>query len=340
MFNNRKVLDVHAHVFAPADAYANLVVMLGANTPLPSPVRTKAKSAILRWDEDEIVDFMNEHIRQIDERNIDVQILGPRPFLGMGWMPAHLQVAWTTHVNETIDLQCRAFPGRFLGACQLPHDVHAPDAGHCIDELNRCVDELGFVAAYVSPDPDGKRTAPGVHSTWWDPLYTRCVELGVPIIIHGSTNGDPRAADIPNNYQLNFLTEQYLATQFLTRGHVFERHPDLRVLVCHCGGALERFITTDASHIGQGALGDNLFYDTCAYDIDFLTAAIKQKGPDTMCFGAEVPGSGRAPRPETGLPGDDLVPVIGGFDWLSAEDKDKIFYDNPLRFCKGFERLL
>ena len=203
------------------------------------------------WKEDRIVEFMSSHVELLDERGIDVQILGPRPFLGMGWMPAHLQPSWTQHVNDLVDLQCRSFPDRFIGACQLPHDVHASDASHCLAELDRCVGELGFVAAYVSPDPDGKRTAPGVHSPWWDPLYARCVELDVPVIIHGTANGDPRAADIPNNYQLNFLTEQYLAGQFLTRGHVFERHPQLRVLICHCGGALERFIATDDSHLGQ-----------------------------------------------------------------------------------------
>ena len=39
MFNGRKVLDVHSHVFAPMEAYAHLTLMLGANTPMPSVVR-------------------------------------------------------------------------------------------------------------------------------------------------------------------------------------------------------------------------------------------------------------------------------------------------------------
>jgi predicted TIM-barrel fold metal-dependent hydrolase len=340
MFNNHKVLDVHSHVYAPIEAYAHLTMMVGANTPMPSVVQSKRLAMSFGWSEDRIVEYMSGHVKLLDQRGIDAQILGPRPFLSMGWMPAHLQPAWTEHVNDLIDLQCRSFPDRFIGACQLPHDVHATDASHCLPELDRCVGELGFVAAYVSPDPDGKRTAPGVHSTWWDPLYARCVDLDIPIIVHGTMNADPRAADIPNNYQLNFLTEQYLAGQFLTRGHVFDRHPQLRVLICHCGGALERFIATDDTHIGQRNLVDNLFYDTCAYDLDFLTAAIRQKGVDSMCFGVETPGSGSAPRADTGRPGDDLVPVIDGFDWLTADDKDKIFHHNPLRFCAGFKQVL
>ncbi|MDQ1425513.1 MAG: 4-oxalmesaconate hydratase, partial [Acidimicrobiaceae bacterium] len=189
MFNARKVLDVHSHVFAPMEAYAHLTLMLGANTPMPSVVRTGRSAMSFGWKEDRIVEFMSSHVDLLDERGIDVQILGPRPFLGMGWMPAHLQPSWTQHVNDLVDLQCRSFPDRFIGACQLPHDVHASDSSHCLAELDRCVNELGFVAAYVSPDPDGKRTAPGVHSRWWDPLYARCVELDVPVIIHGTANG-------------------------------------------------------------------------------------------------------------------------------------------------------
>ena len=41
-------------------------------------------------------------------------------------------------------------------------------------------------------------------------------------------------------------------------------------------------------------LSDNLFFDTCAYDPHFLTAALKQRGVPQMVFGTESPGSGSA----------------------------------------------
>lgn len=342
MFNDRKVLDVHAHCSAPFSMYSFPLLQLGFNTPLPSFVTDEfmGNSKLIGFNPDDMGPGVDAHIEALDERDIDVQIIGSRPFVTFGWQPAHLIPGYATFTNDLIKMQCDLYPDRFLGAATLPQIADAPDSSHMVDELNRCVDELGFVAAYVSPDPDGARTSPGVHEPYWDDLYNRAVELDVPLIIHGTTNRDRRAADIPSNYQLNFLTEQYLAKEFLERGNVFERHPQLRVLVCHCGGALDRFIKTDAGHIGQHDLVNNLFFDTCAYDTDFLTAAIRQKGVDRMCFGAEVPGSGSAPRADTGLPGDHLIPVIDGFDWLTAEDKDKIFHDNPLRFCPGFSRLL
>src|SRR5262249_38319270 len=76
---------------------------------------------------------------------------------------------------------------------------------------------------------------------------------------------------------------------------------------------------------------NNLFYDTSAYDLNFLEAGLKQHGVSQSLFGTEAPGSGGAPRPDTGRPHDDLVPVIANFGFLSEEDKIAIFNQNPGR---------
>ena len=98
--------------------------------------------------------------------------------------------------------------------------------------------------------------------------------------------------------------------------------------MCHCGGGLDRFSKTDP-HLPQKDLSRNLFFDTCAYESIFLEAAIKQRGVERTVFGTEAPGSGRHVIPETGRSGDDLVPVIDSFSFLSQEDKIKIFNENP-----------
>ena len=72
---------------------------------------------------------------------------------------------------------------------------------------------------------------------------------------------------------------------------MFQRFPRLRVLICHCGGALNRFMPTDP-HLSQKDLRANVFYDTCAHDLVFLEAVIKQRGVESMCFGTEQPGLG------------------------------------------------
>jgi 4-oxalmesaconate hydratase len=48
-------------------------------------------------------------------------------------------------------------------------------------------------------------------------------------------------------------------------------------------------------------------------------------------FGTEKPGTGSARDPESGRDYDDLKPVIEAIDWLSPEDKAKIFEGNARR---------
>lgn len=337
MYHDVRVLDVHGHVSVPFSANSFLILMMGSNTAMDSPIGQELAGPA-RVSKEEFRTAALSHARYMDERNIDVQIIGPRPFLMMAWMEEHLLPAWTGYVNDMIHQQCEMFPDRFLGAAMLPQVSEAPDLSNCLEELNRCVTEYGFAAAYLSPDPGGRRTTPGMHEPYWYPVYARAQELGIPLIVHGTNALDPRYRVVPHNYQLGFLTEQYLAGQFLSHGDVFDRFPELKVIICHCGGALDRFIPTD-HHIAQKDLSGNLFYDTCGYDLNFLEAAIKQRGVPRMLFGTEAPGSGRAVRPETGRSSDDLVPVIGAFDFLTEDEKIKIFNENPARVVPALAKL-
>ena len=235
-----------------------------------------------------------------------------------------------------LDQQHRLHPDRIFGVAQLPQNVKH-DTSVCIEELERCFKELGgFVAAIVNPDPGSDNEYPGMNHEWWFPLYEKAQELDVPLIVHPSFSRDPRVEIIPHNYQLNFLIHEVMSMNLLEHGNVFELYPRLKIAICHCGGALKRFIPSDA-HNAQRDSSNNLFFDTCAYDPIFLEAAIKQKGVSQMLFGTEAPGSGRNVNPETGRTVDDLVPVIDGFGFLTAEDKRAILNTNVKRVFTHFE---
>lgn len=340
MYNGTLVLDVHGHVTVPAAANNFLVTLQGTNSPKASPIGKSLTDGVVFKGGLSVGEFQAaaaRHVAYIDERNIDVQVIGPRPFLTMGWMQPHLHESWARYVNDMIAQQVSFFPDRFVGAAQLPVDSTAPDSSHCVPELDRTVGELGFVAAYVSPDASGDRTTPGLGDPWWNALFARCEELDIPLIVHGTNAIDPRYRDVPNNYQLHFLTEQYLAGQFLGHSDTFDRFPGLRVIICHCGGALNRFVANDG-HLPQRDLSANLFYDSCGYDLNFLEAAIKQRGVPQMVFGTEAPGSGGTVRKDTGRTSDDLVPVLGSFEFLSDEDRLDILYRNPLRVVPGLAK--
>ncbi len=334
MYNGTPVLDVHGHVSAPVETARYVVFLMASNSPSRSPISGPQRQGrgAMNFTDEMFHAAAKEHAEYMDARSIDVQLIGPRPFTMMGWMEPHLMPSWATFTNDTIKKQVEAFPDRFVGAGFLPQISEADDLGNCIPELERCVKELGFKAIYLSPDPSGKRNTPGMNERYWFPVYAKCQELGVPIVVHGTNCLDPRIRIIPQNYQIGFVWEQFLATQLLSHGDVFERYPDLKICVCHGGGALNRFIPTD-NHLAQKDLSKNLFFDTCVYDIPVLEATIKQRGLKQILFGTEAPGSGGAVRPETGKSSDDLVPIIGKMDFLSEDDKVTIMNCNPAGFC-------
>ncbi|MEX2431616.1 MAG: amidohydrolase family protein, partial [Dehalococcoidia bacterium] len=121
--------------------------------------------------------------------------------------------------------------------------------------------------------------------------------------------------------------------------------PGLRICIAHAGGALDRFIMS-SNHKGNYK-GDNLFFDTCTYDIDYLALAIKQWGVANIAFGTEAPGSGGAVRQESdhpskvgvGTTSDNLLPVIDYLPDLSEEDKLTIVNKNPAKVFPGFAKV-
>lgn len=328
MFEGKKVIDVHGHMTTPPTFRAAVAGMVSQNTP-PHGIDIPDEA---------LANANKRHIDMLDDHQIDFQLLSPRPIAMWHWMRPFLQHAWAENTNDVIAQICKLFPDRFAGVAQLPQS-RDEDTSHVLDELNRAVNDLGFVGALVNPDPGGDKQTPGLHEEYWYPLYERAEELGVVLMVHPALTFDKRVEMVHANYQLNNVVEEFIAMQLLEHGTVFDDFPKLKVFVCHGGGALHRFIAEDR-HRGQRDLSNNLWFDTCVLERNVLEATIKQKSAKQMLFGTEAPGSGGQKRPESGRPSDDLVPVIGEIDFLSTEDKHNIFHDNAFNAVPRLEKVL
>jgi len=340
MYKGQKVFDLHGHVTAP-DAYrAAAALIMASNTAQKQSVlmRPDAERPPALRDEAFKQVVYNQHVQYMDERNIDVQVIGPRPFLMMGWMSPDLMPSWTRLTNDAIGKQVSFYPDRFLASMQLSQNGHAPDSTHMLDEIDRCQKEWGVSSVYVGPDPEGKRETPGMDKPYWYALYERCQKDGLPIIIHGTNHQDPRLTIINQNYQVGFMMEQFIATQLLGFSDVFDRFPELKVVVCHCGGCLSRFAPTDG-HNFQRDTSNNLFFDTCIYEPIYLQAGIAQKGVSQMVFGTEAPGSGRHVDPRTGRSGDNVLPTLEEASYLTDDDRMAIVHHNPLKVLPAFAKV-
>lgn len=353
MFQGKTVIDVHGHMSTPPQFRAFAYNLIALRTPGDN----------LAMTQQQMQGPIDRHLRLLDSHNIDVQLVSPRPVAMMHWERPLLVEDWTRITNDIIAQQCEIWSNRFVGVGQLPQSAEL-DTSNCVEELER-THRLGFVGAIVNPDPGADGLTPGMNDEYWYPLYESAEHLEMTLVVHPSITKDPRVEIIPHSYQFNNVREETLATLLLEHSDVFERYPNLRVVICHCGGALNRMVSlgkpVDAvkqahgidttirpsgeesgGNVGLGRvkkedhgprdLAQNLFFDTCTYNPYFLAAAIRERGVDRMVLGTEVPGSGSDMfNPELNAPADDLVAIIDSLDFLTTDDKLQIVHHNALR---------
>jgi hypothetical protein len=128
--NGYKVYDVHGHVTTTNAVRSYAVTLMASNTASRSPLQNAQRAGDL--SDEALQRAAQTHATYMDERNIDVQIIGPRPFTMLGFMEPHLLPSWTRLTNDSIAAQVRFFPDRFIGAAMLPQNAHAPDSKHML----------------------------------------------------------------------------------------------------------------------------------------------------------------------------------------------------------------
>ena len=262
-------------------------------------------------------------------RGTDTTIFSPRASSmahHVGDARANLQ--WARVCNDLIHRVCALFPKQFVGVCQLPQSVGGSPAD-CIGELERCVDELGFIGCNLNPDPSGGRwTSPPLTDRAWYPLYETLVELDVPAMVHVSASCNPNFHATGAHY-LNADTTAFM--QFL-QADLFKEFPTLRFVIPHGGGAVPyhwgryRGLAQDMKRPPlPDLIRNNVFFDTCVYHAPGIELLLKVVPIDNIIFGSEMVGAVRGIDPDTGHYFDDTKRYIDGMAWVSAADKKKLF---------------
>lgn len=294
--------------------------------------------------DDEIRETIEQNqLRQIRERGADMTIFSPRAsamahHVGDGAVSR----AWARVNNDLIGRVVGLFPESFVGVCMLPQ---SPGAGlECsIEELERCVVELGFIGCNLNPDPGGGRfDAPPLTDRYWYPLYEKMVELDVPAMIHVSGSCNPGLHATGAFY----IAADTIAFMQLVAGDLFRDFPTLRLIIPHGGGAVPyhwgRYRGL-ADMLGKPPLGGhvmgNVFFDTCVYHqpgIDLLARVIDTRN---ILFGSEMVGAVRGVDPETGHHFDDTRRYIDALT-ISDAQRDAIYEGNARRVFPRLDKLL
>jgi predicted TIM-barrel fold metal-dependent hydrolase len=327
----RVIIDAHGHVTAPAELYAYQSVLMasrGSNGRLTPSIT-----------DDRIESALEPHLAALKEVQTDLQLISPRPFWAGHYVKPERLVHWYTELtNDIIARQCNAHPDVFRGIAGLPQ-ASGVRPTNCLDELERCIKELGFVGCQINPDPgEGDNQTPGLGDEWWYPLYERLVELDVPALIHAGGCQIPREP-----YTLHFINEASVAVISLLDSRVFEDFPTLKLVISHGGGAipyqLGRFMSLRYRGLSESRTPfeedlRRLYFDTCLYTRQALEYLVSVVGPDRCLFGTEKPGTGSGVDPNTGRAMDDLKPLIEGIAWLTDNQLEMIFEKNALKLYK------
>jgi 4-oxalmesaconate hydratase len=270
-------------------------------------------------------------LRECDGHGVDVQVLSTVPVMFSYWAKPRDTLDIARFLNDHLADVVREHPTRFTALGTLPMQ----DAELAIGELERCVNELGFIGCNLNPDPSGGYwTDPPLTDRWWYPLYEKLVELDVPAMVHVSASCNPNFHFTGAHY-INADTTAFM--QFIT-SDLFKDFPTLKFVIPHGGGAVPyhwgryRGIAQD---MGRPPLKElllkNVFFDTCVYHRPGIELLLEVIPVDNVLFASEMVGAVRGVDPETGHDYDDTKRYVDAIDWLSPGDREKIFHLNARR---------
>lgn len=294
--------------------------------------------------DDQIRESIDQNqLRLQRERGADLTIFSPRASaMGHHQGGEATSLAWTRACNDLIKRVTDLYPENFAPVCQLPQSQAVSVSG-CVEELERCVTESGFIGCNLNPDPSGGHwTSKPLTDRFWYPLYEKMVELDVPAMIHVSASCNPNFHATGAHY-INADTTAFMQ---MLQADLFKDFPTLRLIIPHGGGAVPyhwgRYRGL-AQMLNKPLLDThlmkNVFFDTCVYHqpgIDLLFEVIDS---DNLLFGSEMVGAVRGIDPQTGQFFDDTKRYIDNLN-VSEQVKADVFEHNARRVFPRLDNIL
>src|SRR5262249_34665759 len=222
----------------------------------------------------------------MDDLGIDYSILYPSAGLGLILLDdPELREAVVRAFNEFVLELCAPHPKRMTAVASIP--MGTPD--EAIRHLEHSVRDLGHKVVSLQghvfrPIPDAARLAPEVahlatrmdyfalDSDYdYDPVWAKCVELGVTPTFHTGITG-LRATRSVSNYTFNHIGTMAQAQEGLAKalflGGVPHRFPELNFGFLECGAAWACSLLAElVGHFGKRSLSGMSYVDPQLLDL-------------------------------------------------------------------------
>jgi aminocarboxymuconate-semialdehyde decarboxylase len=235
----------------------------------------------------------------MDAEGVGIQAVSCVPFIMYPDVAPELGLAIAQVNNDALLSAASKRPDRFVPLASVP--MQDPDAA--ARELER-VAKLGMRGVEIPP----KVGEQGLDEPQFEPFWAAAEALDLVVCIHPF---DAAPAGMLARYNLgNAVGNLYdtgLAGALIICGGVLERHPRLRVVLYHAGGAFPAVIgrIDNAQRVAPAAFNaisrppssyvDQLAFDTIAFNADMLRYLTTKYGSDHLVIGSDYPlDNGRA----------------------------------------------
>lgn len=289
-------IDIHTHVSVLAAA--------GLATPLfrpeydprmvTQPEESTRYNRELRATQESKFAEPEARIADMDLQGIDVQVLSIAPYQYYYWAEAGVAARISSIENGRIAEMAASHPDRFVGIGTLPMDH--PDLA--VQEMRRIHRDHKFNGFEINADVNGG----DLDDHRFDPIWETAQELDMLVVLHPHGWTEPRRMD--DYYLINVVCMPLASTVAVSRmilGGVWERFPDLKLLVVHGGGYLPfYFARTDHAfrvrpetrrHISRppSEYLHQLYFDTTVFRPEDVEYLVREYGSDHVLMGTDYP---------------------------------------------------
>jgi len=241
-----KIIDLETHFFTQ-----DYIEYIRSRKEPPRETVNKEASNLLMWYNNELfsprtydidnkmLDMGEGRLRDMDKNGIDMHVLSLSP-PGVQAFEAADGVAWAKRLNDELAEAVNKYPDRYAGmACIAPQDPAEAAA-----EIERGVTKLGMKG--VSIDSHARNEYLDERRYW--PIFEMAEKLNVPVYLHP----DMPSVGMLKPYAdygfamagpaLGYAAEVALHTMRLIYGGLFDRCPNLKMVLGHLGEGLPFFL--------------------------------------------------------------------------------------------------
>jgi len=264
-------------------------------------------------------------------QGIDRQIVCLPPFYFAYLADPELGAAICGAGNDALAATVARAPDRFAAFATVP--LQSPRAA--VAELRRAVEELGCWGVEIGSNVGG---AP-LDDPALDVFWAACCELGVPVFMHPHHElGGERAVPYYLGNLFGNPSETGLIAARLIFAGVFERFPELHMILAHGGGTLAAIagrldhgydVRKETKTIPKppSAYLSQLYFDIVTHDDVYLDYLVRRAGVRSIVVGTDRPF-------DMGI--DDPRGVVARIPNLDDADREAILGGNARSFLARF----